>query len=87
MRQAGVTSRFTVSLPADLLQEVDRQLVGDETSRSALIRRLLEDALRDLRERLDVERYVKGYTDTPQTENEFGWSDVATKVHFSELPK
>ncbi len=47
-----------------------------EESRSALFRRLLEEALREAEERRNVERYVLGYREQPQTEGEFGWSEA-----------
>jgi metal-responsive CopG/Arc/MetJ family transcriptional regulator len=82
----GTLSRFTISLPAELLEEVDDQLVGDDDSRSAVVRRLLEEALRERRRQRDVERYIRGYREQPQTEEEFGWSDVATTERLSEIP-
>jgi len=68
-------SRFTVSVPAVLLAEVDQKLMPDEESRSALVRRLLDKALREVKERDDVEQWIRAYTEQPQTEAEFGWLD------------
>ena len=79
------TSRITISLPTGLLEAVDNELKGEE-SRSAAIRRLLEDALRKSQEQREIERYIRGYREDPQTEAELGWSDVATCEHLSELP-
>ncbi|MGH2585904.1 MAG: CopG family ribbon-helix-helix protein [Dehalococcoidia bacterium] len=67
--------RFTVSVPGDLLEALDEKLVRDAESRSAVVRRLVEDALRELEEQGEIERYVEGYRKQPQTEEEFGWSD------------
>ena len=80
------TTRFTISLPTSLLEAVDRRLVRDGESRSAVVRRLLEEALREAQERADVERYIRGYRETPQTEAELGWSDLAAREHLAELP-
>jgi metal-responsive CopG/Arc/MetJ family transcriptional regulator len=79
-------ARLTISLPADLLEAVDRKLARDSESRSALIRRVLEDALREAEEREDVERYIRGYQEQPQTEDEYGWSDAALLASLAELP-
>jgi metal-responsive CopG/Arc/MetJ family transcriptional regulator len=79
-------SRFTVSVPSELLETFDRTLVQGEESRSAVVRRLLEDALRDAQEQEDVRRYIEGYRDTPQTEDELGWSDQVVQERLSELP-
>lgn len=78
-------SRFTVSVPTALLEAVDRELVDGET-RSAVVRRLLEEAVRDAREREDVARYIRGYTECPQTDEEFGWSSHVALKHFAEEP-
>lgn len=79
-------TRFTVSVPSELLEAVDQRLVKGEESRSSLVRRLLERALREAEERDEVERYVRGYREKPQTEEEFGWSDEVATRHLREIP-
>jgi Arc/MetJ-type ribon-helix-helix transcriptional regulator len=79
-------SRVTISVPTKLLESVDNELVQEGETRSGLIRRLLEKALREAKEREDIERYVRGYREEPQTEEEFGWSDQALLEHLKELP-
>ncbi len=80
------TSRITVSLPTELLEAVDQRIARPDESRSALVRRLLEAALRETEEREEIERYVRGYREKPQTEEEFGWSDAAGPERLAELP-
>ena len=82
----SAVTRFTVSVPRSLLRALDEQLVKNGESRSAVVRRLLEEALRAERERDDIERYVHGYREDPQTEDELGWSDRAAAEHLAELP-
>ena len=79
-------TRLTISLPEPLVQGVDRKLARPGESRSAVVRRLLEEALREAEEREEVERYVRGYREEPQTEEEFGWSDRASAERLGELP-
>ncbi|MBI3977944.1 MAG: ribbon-helix-helix protein, CopG family [Chloroflexi bacterium] len=79
-------SRLTVSIPADLLQALDRKLARNAESRSAVVRRLLEQALRDAEEQADLDRYVHAYRRRPQTEEECGWSDDVARERLSELP-
>jgi metal-responsive CopG/Arc/MetJ family transcriptional regulator len=78
-------SRVTVSLPTELLDAVDQKLVKENETRSALIRRLLERALRETEERREIERYVQGYLEQPQTEAEVAWSEE-TLQNLEELP-
>ena len=82
----GETSRLTVSLPADLLAAMDHKLMKKDESRSALVRRLLVEALREAEEQEKIESYLKSYLDDPQTEEEFGWSDDVTRQHMADLP-
>lgn len=76
----------SVTLPVKLLEDLDRKLIKGKSSRSAVVRHLLEQALSRVEERDDIERYVKGYREHPQTEDEFGWSDHASREHLAELP-
>lgn len=82
----GRVSRVTVSVPTKLLDAVDKKLVKGEESRSALIRRLLEKALGEAEERQEIERYVRGYLEHPQTEDEVGWPEAASLQNLEELP-
>ena len=82
----GETSRLTISLPADLLEAMDHKLMRRDESRSALVRRLLEEALREVEEQEKIESYLKSYLDDPQTEEESGWSDDVTRQHMADLP-
>jgi metal-responsive CopG/Arc/MetJ family transcriptional regulator len=79
-------SRFTVSVPATLLEVVDQKLVHGEESRSSVVRRLLEEALREIEEREEIERYIRSYRAKAQTEEELGWSAQVVLEHLSELP-
>ena len=49
-------AKITISLPVELLK--------------AIAQRLLEAALRREREQADVERYIRGYLEQPETEDE-----------------
>jgi metal-responsive CopG/Arc/MetJ family transcriptional regulator len=81
----GSLSRLTVSVPSSLLRAVDEKLVGKGETRSAVIRRLLEEALRDAQEQADIERYVRGWQEQPMTEEELGWSDRVARERLTEL--
>lgn len=90
----GHATEITVSLPPDLIRALDDQLVNGEDSRSAVIRRLIEQALRDREarerrereEREQVEQFVRAYREQPETEEEFGWLDGAVRQYSTEEP-
>ncbi len=84
-RTKGI-SRFTVSVPAGLLAALDQRLTREGESRSAVIRRLIEAALRDADEQANVERYVRGYQAAPQTEEEVGLAESTVDEWLAELP-
>jgi metal-responsive CopG/Arc/MetJ family transcriptional regulator len=79
------TIRLTISVPTALLEEVDRNLDGTE-NRSAFVRRLMEDALKAAEEQRKVEQYIRGYTENPQTEEEWGWQDQVAVQALREVP-
>jgi len=70
------TERVTISLPSELLHSFDALLVEDREGRSSAIRRLIESALREAREREDVERWIESYRNDPQDEEELAWSEA-----------
>ena len=83
MTAADPTTRLTLSLPTSLVDALDEFLAKD-TSRSAAVRRVLEQAIREARRRQQVERFTRGYQETPQTEEEFGWADAVALDAWSE---
>ena len=79
-------SRVNISLPAELANEIDRKLASQGESRSAVIRRLVEAALREAEKRAADERYIQAYQEQPQTEEELSWADVSVLTCPAELP-
>ena len=79
------TARFTVSVPADLLEAIDEKLVKEEEGRSALVRRLLEQALQEMQDAEDEAQWIRAYTEQPQTEDELGYLDIIAAQHLGEL--
>jgi metal-responsive CopG/Arc/MetJ family transcriptional regulator len=79
-------ARITVSLPSELLAAVDQDLTQVDESRSAVVRRVLEEALRQARETKADDAYVRAYQKFPQTDDELGWSDLVTRERLSEEP-
>ena len=79
-------TKLSVVVSDELAEAMDRKLVKGHGTRSAVIRRLIEAALREADEREDDEAFVRSYREHPQTEEELGWSDRATREHFAEIP-
>ena len=68
-------AKITVSIPTELLEVVERHRKESKESRSEVVAHLLESALRRERERADVERYVRGYLEHPETAAEVATTD------------
>ncbi len=80
----GPMTRVTVTLPADLLEALDRKIGHETHSRSELFRRLLGRALQEEEERNQVERWARGYRERPQSEEELGWVDRVAAERLGE---
>lgn len=80
-------SRVTVSLPTPLLIALDRRLTTKGESRSAVVRRLVEQALREAGEQEEIQQYLHGYAEQPQTEEEFGWSDEVALANLARTAR
>ncbi|MDR7540005.1 MAG: ribbon-helix-helix domain-containing protein [Armatimonadota bacterium] len=78
------SSRITISLPTPLLEALDHKLARAGESRGAVVRRLIEQALREAQEREDVERSICGDHEHPQTEEELGWLDQVVPEALAE---
>jgi metal-responsive CopG/Arc/MetJ family transcriptional regulator len=66
-------AKIAISLPLDILEAVERRQVERGETRSQVIAELLATALRREREQSDVDRYVRGYLEQPET-----GEDIAT---------
>jgi hypothetical protein len=73
-----------VQLSDDLVELLDREAGRRGVSRSALIRDLLEDALRDEREAEIDRRIVEGYTRVPPVVLD-EWGEAATTDLLARL--
>ncbi len=82
----GRITRMTVSLPSVLIDALDQRLAQGGEGRSAVIRRLIQTALRQAEEEAEIARYIRGYHEQPQTEEECGWSDHVARAALAEVP-
>jgi metal-responsive CopG/Arc/MetJ family transcriptional regulator len=78
--------KVAISLPNSLLESVEagRKLKGQ--SRSEYFRHAVEKFLKDERETKDVQAYIKGYTDIPETAEELELFDKLGAAALAEAP-
>jgi metal-responsive CopG/Arc/MetJ family transcriptional regulator len=62
--------KIAISLPEDLLRVVDEQRLANGTSRSAFFRLAVEELSRRQREQDAAGRYVRGYLQHPESDEE-----------------
>ncbi len=80
------TAKITISLPKDLLDTIEKEKDPAGETRSQLVRRLLQAYLRHKREREDVEQYIRGYQQYPETAEEIAFSETLLAEAFSDSP-
>jgi metal-responsive CopG/Arc/MetJ family transcriptional regulator len=69
-------AKIAISLPDEVLQQVEQERLAKGESRSAFFRRAVEQLLRRERERLLDEQYVRGYLEFPEDEEELAWAQL-----------
>jgi len=75
-----VVKRIAVSMPEPMYLDMERarDLAGKD--RSAWVQGAIADRLQQERRAADIAAYIRGYTEQPEDEEEFAWSDAAAKV-------
>jgi metal-responsive CopG/Arc/MetJ family transcriptional regulator len=82
-RQGG-TAKISVSLPAEVLERVDRECEATGASRSELFRRALQKLFEGGRHEAAVHRYLEGYVAEPETEYEVGAAASLAPAAFED---
>lgn len=60
-------AKVTISIPAEVLDAVERERRTRKETRSEFFRRAVDTMLRQQRERKAVRRYVRGYRKSPES--------------------
>jgi Arc/MetJ-type ribon-helix-helix transcriptional regulator len=80
-------AQFVTRIDERLAEEVDRLVAeGVVPSRSAAVRLGLEDLVETHRRRRIGQAIADGYARVPQTEEEVGWADEATRRMIADEP-
>lgn len=77
--------KIAISLPQQLLEDVDRRRRDAGASRSLYFREAVETRLA-ASQRTDIERYVDGYTRQPETAEEIQAATIAAMAVFAAEP-
>ncbi len=82
---ARKTAKIAISLPEDLLQDIEKERRVRGESRSEFFRRAVETLLNLERERELDEQYIRGYTELPETAEEVAWAQAGLAA-LAEVP-
>ncbi|MBI2917660.1 MAG: ribbon-helix-helix protein, CopG family [Chloroflexi bacterium] len=80
------TAKITFSLPRDLLDSIERERAAGGETRSQFLRRAIEAFFRRQREREEIERYIRGYQQYPETAEEIAFAESALADVMAENP-
>ena len=80
------SAKIAISLPQELLQGIQAECEARGQTRSEFFRRAVVLYLRRQRERELEERYVRGYLDMPESDEEVEWTQSAGLASLSRDP-
>lgn len=80
------TIKIAISLPEDLLEAAERERIARGESRSEFFRQALQNLLRQKRERDAIERYVAGYREQPETDEEVQAAYASSQAALAQEP-
>ena len=79
-------TKIAISLPEDMLSNVERERRESGESRSEFFRRAVEALLREQRERGAIKKYIEAYRKYPETEEEIEFAGKNADEILAEEP-
>ena len=79
-------AKIAISLPDDVLEEIEKERLAIGVSRSEFFRRAVKEHLRRAKELELEEQYVRGYLESPETPEELEWVFKAGLEALAETP-
>ncbi|HIM81137.1 MAG TPA: ribbon-helix-helix protein, CopG family [Dehalococcoidia bacterium] len=77
-------AKIAISLPEETLQAVEKERLAAGLNRSEFFRRAVEEHLRRVKEREDVEQYIQGYLKYPETKEEIALAGATQHYAFDD---
>ncbi len=77
-------AKIAISLPDEVLEAVEKERLAKGESRSQFFRRAAEEQLRRQRDREDIEQYIRGYLENPETEGEIALAESTLGYAFDD---
>ena len=77
-------AKIAISLPDEVLEAVEKERLAKGESRSQFFRRAAEERLRRERNRADIEQYIRGYPQYPETKEEIASAKSTLRYAFDD---
>ena len=78
-------AKIAISLPDDVLREVEKERQASGETRSQFFRRAIKDLLKREKEREATEQYIRAYREMPETPEEIeAWSTLGLEALAQE---
>ena len=78
------TKKIAISLPAELVEELERIMKKNGEPRSSVIRHLIEKALMQDEIDIRIRQYIEGYMKYPETDDEKKFAKATSTMAFDE---
>lgn len=79
-------AKIAISLPDDVLQAVERERELSGESRSEFFRRAAKALIKQKQREEQEREYIRGYTEMPETDEEFAGLRSASLAVLADLP-
>ncbi len=79
-------AKIAISLPEAVYEALEKSRAKCGVSRSEYIRDAVEERLRREKEQADIERYIQGYKQFPETADEIAFANSLVHEVFAENP-
>ena len=79
-------AKIAISLPDEILQNIERERLASGETRSEFFRRAVQAFLRHKREREMEEQYIRAYREMPETAEELEGLDAAALESLAQEP-
>ena len=80
-----MSKRVTISLSDEMYRRIERARKATKTDRSSFVQEAVERRLAVDEHAARVAEYIRGYTEVPETDEEYAFSDAAAWATFRAL--
>ena len=80
------SAKIAISMPVEVLEEIERERHSDGTSRSEIIVQAIQEFLKNRRKQQQIEQYIRGYQLYPETDEEMDVSDQLAAESMAKSP-